>query len=297
MKRLIIASVLFLAPAFGFASGGAVHLEESNIDLADKESLQRGAKSFVNYCMGCHSLQYMRYNRMGEDLGLDDVQVRQNFIFDGETKPGDLMVSAMRPEDGEKWFGTAVPDLTLVTRWRSADWVYSYLKGFYVDEGRPYGVNNAVFPDVGMPHVLAGLQGMQKPVYGEAEGEDLLRPRESWVHATQGKETPNHESRSYQEYQSQGHLTHHQEVPGSIPGPAGGKPTPSLFQSPDEIRPEQAESWKESQSHPGDDGNPQGEEEHSGIQAHLMEAGKIPGSDGLQEIQSGMGQADAQDPS
>ena len=110
MKRLIIASVLLLAPAFGFASGGDVHLEESNIDLSDKESLQRGAKSFVNYCMGCHSLQYMRYNRMGEDLGLDEVQVRQNFIFDSETKPGSLMVSAMRPEHGEKWFGTAVPD-------------------------------------------------------------------------------------------------------------------------------------------------------------------------------------------
>lgn len=190
MKRLIIASLLFLAPAFGFASGGGVHLEDANIDLADKESLQRGAKYFVNYCMGCHSLQYMRYNRMGEDLGLDDVQVRQNFIFDGETKPGDLMVSAMRPENGEKWFGTAVPDLTLVTRWRSADWVYSYLKGFYVDESRPYGVNNAVFPDVGMPHVLAGLQGMQKPVYGEAEGDGHHGPLEGFEQVSAGTMSP-----------------------------------------------------------------------------------------------------------
>jgi ubiquinol-cytochrome c reductase cytochrome c1 subunit len=172
MKRLIIASAFLLVPAFALAAGGeSVQLEDANIDLADKESLQRGARTFVNHCMGCHSLQYMRYNRMGEDLGLDEVQVRQAFIFDSETKPGDLMVSAMRPEDGEKWFGTAVPDLTLVTRWRDADWLYTYLKSFYVDESRPYGVNNAVFPDVGMPHVLAGLQGLQKAVYEEAEGE------------------------------------------------------------------------------------------------------------------------------
>jgi len=171
MKRLIIASVLFLAPTFGLASGGEVHLEDANIDLADKESLQRGAESFVNYCMGCHSLQYMRYNRMGEDLGLDNVQVRQDFIFN-DAKPGDQMVSAMRPEDSEKWFGTPVPDLTLVTRWRSPDWVYTYLKSFYLDESRPFGVNNAVFPDVGMPHVLGGLQGLQKAVYAQEEGED-----------------------------------------------------------------------------------------------------------------------------
>jgi len=171
MKRLIIASVLFFAPAFASASGGGeVHLEDADIDLADKASLQRGAKSFVNYCMGCHSLRYMRYNRMGEDLALDEVQVRQGFIFNN-AKPGDLMVSAMRPEDGEKWFGTAVPDLTLVTRWRSPDWLYTYLKSFYLDETRPYGVNNAVFPDVGMPHVLGELQGLQKAVYTQVEGE------------------------------------------------------------------------------------------------------------------------------
>jgi ubiquinol-cytochrome c reductase cytochrome c1 subunit len=172
MKKLIIASVLFLAPTFTLASGGGgVHLEDADIDLSDKESLQRGARYFVNHCMGCHSLQYVRYNRMGEDVGLDEVELRQSFIFDKETKPGDVMESAMRPKDGAKWFGTAVPDLTLVTRRRSADWVYTYLKSFYLDDSRPFGVNNAVFPDVGMPHVLAGQQGFQKAVYGEAEGE------------------------------------------------------------------------------------------------------------------------------
>ena len=172
MKSLLIASILLLVPAFASASGGTgLYLEEADIDLADKESLQRGADYFVDYCMGCHSLKYMRYNRMGEDLGLDEVQIRQDFIFDKETKPGDLMVGTMRPQDGEKWFGTAVPDLTLVTRWRDPDWVFTYLKSFYMDESRPYGVNNAVFPEVGMPHVLAGLQGLQKAVYTRAEGE------------------------------------------------------------------------------------------------------------------------------
>lgn len=190
MKRRIISSILLLLPALGLAAGGGgVHLEDADINLADKESLQRGAKYFVNYCMGCHSLQYMRYNRMGEDLGLDEVHVRQSFIFDGETKPGDLMVSAMRPEDGEKWFGTAIPDLTLVTRWRNPDWVYTYLKSFYADESRPYGVNNAVFPDVAMPHVLAGLQGVQKAVYGEAEGEGH-GPLEGFELVTTGSMSP-----------------------------------------------------------------------------------------------------------
>jgi ubiquinol-cytochrome c reductase cytochrome c1 subunit len=90
----------------------------------------------MNYCMGCHSLQYMRYNRMAEDLGIDETTLRQNLIF-GDAKPGDLMTNSMRPEDGEKWFGTAVPDLTLVTRWRSPDWVYTYLKSFYTDRPVP----------------------------------------------------------------------------------------------------------------------------------------------------------------
>jgi ubiquinol-cytochrome c reductase cytochrome c1 subunit len=108
----------------------------------------------------------MRYNRMAEDLGIDDAMLRQNLIF-GDAKPGDLMTNSMRPEDGEKWFGTEIPDLTLVTRWRSPDWVYTYLKSFYVDPSRPYGVNNLVFPSVGMPHVLAGLQGVQEPVFEE----------------------------------------------------------------------------------------------------------------------------------
>jgi ubiquinol-cytochrome c reductase cytochrome c1 subunit len=171
MRKLIIASILLLAPALVPTLAGAsegAKLEAANIDLADKPSLQRGAKYFVNYCMGCHSLQYMRWNRMAADLGIDESNLRKNLIFTG-AKPGDLMTNAMRPEDGEKWFGTAVPDLTLVTRWRSPDWVYTYLKSFYIDETRPWGVNNVVFPKVGMPAVLAPLQGEQKAVLHPAE--------------------------------------------------------------------------------------------------------------------------------
>ncbi len=193
MKRLEV--LLFLAalaapvvaPTDALAAGGGhVHLEDARVDLTDKESLHRGAKHFLDHCMGCHSLQYLRYNRLGQDLGMDEVQVREEFIYT-DAKPGDLMKSAMRPTDAEKWFGTAVPDLTLVTKWRTPDWVYTYLKSFYQDEARPYGVNNALFPDVGMPHVLANLQGMQKAVYAEPQGEaeaghgalerlELLRP-------------------------------------------------------------------------------------------------------------------------
>ena len=170
MNKLIIASVLGLLPALGMASGGA-QLESANIDLRDQASLQRGAKTYVDNCMGCHSLKYMRYNRMGADLGISEADLRKDYIL-GDAKPGDLMTNAIRPEDAEKWFGVAVPDLTLVTRWRSPDWVYNYLKSFYVDPTRPWGVNNVVFPAVGMPHVLQGLQGVQEPVMAEHHGAE-----------------------------------------------------------------------------------------------------------------------------
>jgi ubiquinol-cytochrome c reductase cytochrome c1 subunit len=187
MRKLIIASILLLGPALAptvsLAEEGP-SLQSAGIDLTDKASLQRGAKYFVNYCMGCHSLKYMRWNRMAEDIGIDQKDLRENYILTG-AKPGDLMTNAMRPEDGEKWFGTAVPDLTLVTRWRTPDWVYTYLKSFYLDDTRPWGVNNVVFPKVGMPAVLAPLQGEQKAVLGKPdepgatppiEGLELVKP-------------------------------------------------------------------------------------------------------------------------
>jgi ubiquinol-cytochrome c reductase cytochrome c1 subunit len=171
MRTLIFALLLLAAPFTAMAAGGhGPELQDANIDLKDKSSLQRGAKYFVNYCMGCHSLQYMRYQRMADDLGIPDDELRANLLF-GDAKPADMMTNALRSEDGEKWFGTEIPDLTLVTRWRSPDWVYSYLKSYYVDDSRPYGVNNLVFPDVGMPHPFAHLQGTQAPVFAGGHGE------------------------------------------------------------------------------------------------------------------------------
>jgi len=177
MKKLI-AVVFALLPALTLAAGAKVHLDDAMVDLDDQASLQRGAKYFANYCMGCHSTKFARYNRVARDLGIDEKDMEENLIF-AETKIGNLMKIAMRPEDSKKWFGATPPDLTLVARVRGSDWVYTYLRSFYADETRPYGVNNAVFKDVGMPHVLEGLQGKQ--VKGTAPvvvGFDPLTGRE-----------------------------------------------------------------------------------------------------------------------
>lgn len=129
-------------------------------------SLQRGAKYFVNYCLSCHSAQYSRYSRVGKDLELSDELVKENLMFT-EQKIGDTMDVAMTDEEATAWFGAVAPDLTLITRSRSPEWVYTYLKSFYLDDTRPMGVNNALFQNVAMPHVLWRQQGWQKPVYGE----------------------------------------------------------------------------------------------------------------------------------
>lgn len=159
MKKLLIALVT-LVPSLAFAAGGSnVHLESANIDLNDKESLQRGLEHFQHSCAGCHSTQYQRYSRVADDLEISIDDMRAKYMFDENAKPGDLMENAI-PEDGAaKWFGATPPDLTLVARVRGEDWIYTYLKGFYKDESRPFGVNNTVFPMVGMPHVLEHLQG------------------------------------------------------------------------------------------------------------------------------------------
>ncbi|MFQ2701549.1 cytochrome c1 [Aeromonas caviae] len=157
MKRIIFA-VLALLPGLVLASGGGFPLDKAEYDLSDKASLQRGAATFMNYCAGCHSTQYQRYNRVAADIGIPDDLMKDNLVFTG-AKIGDLMKSAMSEKDAARWFGAPPPDLTLVARVRGADWIYTYLRSFYVDETRPFGVNNAVFPSVGMPHVLEPLQG------------------------------------------------------------------------------------------------------------------------------------------
>lgn len=160
MKKLLIALVT-LVPSLAFAAGGAnVHLESANVNLNDTESLQRGLDHFQHYCAGCHSTQYQRYNRVAEDLDISLDDMRSKYMFDSNAKVGDLMENAIPKVDAEKWFGAAPPDLTLVARVRGEDWIYTYLKSFYQDDSRPFGVNNTVFPSVAMPHVLQELQGL-----------------------------------------------------------------------------------------------------------------------------------------
>ncbi len=174
MRKIILSLLLVLLPGLTFASSGGAHLDKADIDLHNKQSLQRGARLFVNYCLSCHSAQFQRYNRMARDIGLTDDQVIENLMFASD-KVGSTMTVAMSRADGKTWFGAAPPDLSLTARSRGVDWLYTYLRTFYVDETRPFGVNNIVFPSVGMPHVLLDLQGVQKPVYKKDEhGNEVI---------------------------------------------------------------------------------------------------------------------------
>ncbi len=140
---------------------GTMPCDRIELDVENTASLQKGAQTYMNYCMGCHSLQYARYNRVAEDLGIPEDLMQGNLIFDPEVKVGSLMENAMDKDRAKVWFGAAPPDLTLVARARNPNWLYTYLRTFYQDEGRPYGVNNRVFENVGMPHVLLELQGLK----------------------------------------------------------------------------------------------------------------------------------------
>jgi ubiquinol-cytochrome c reductase cytochrome c1 subunit len=162
--RALLLCLLFL-PAFACTAAEDVRLDRAPLNPDDPASLQSGARTYVNYCLGCHSLGYMRYNRM-RDLGLTEQQIRDNLILTG-SKVGDLMSAAASPKDAKEWFGVPPPDLSVIARSRAshagsgADWLYTYLRGFYRDDTRPTGWNNTVFPNVGMPHVLWQLQGEQ----------------------------------------------------------------------------------------------------------------------------------------
>lgn len=155
----IILFFLFLIPLTALASGSNVTLDQAPIKPTDTLSLQRGAQIFVNYCLTCHSADFMRYNRL-KDLGLSKKQIRENLIFTGQ-KPGDLMTIAMKKKEAMKWFGVIPPDLSVIARSRGADWLYTYLRQFYRDESTATGWNNLVFDKVAMPHVLYQLQGEQ----------------------------------------------------------------------------------------------------------------------------------------
>lgn len=173
LRNLFIVVTLAVMPVAGQAEVAGLVLEKHRLNLGEK-SLQRGLKYFVNYCMGCHSAAYSRYNRVAADLNLTEQQMLENIIFtrdaDGnQTKIGEKMMIAMSTEYGKETFGIAPPDLSVTARSRGADWIYTYLKSFYLDEARPLGVNNTVFENVGMPHVLWPLQGWQKKAEHHAD--------------------------------------------------------------------------------------------------------------------------------
>lgn len=193
MKKILVL-IAGLIPMLALAAGGDVKLDKHMTDLRDTASLQRGAKTYMNYCMACHSLEHSRYNRVAKDLGIPDELMQENLVF-ADKKLGDLMTNAMRRDDAKRWFGAAPPDLTLVARVRRPDWLYSYMLSFYADETRPYGVNNEVFKDVGMPHVLAELQGLQakgkaqvKVGYDTLTGQEVTEERDNVLYlAESGK--------------------------------------------------------------------------------------------------------------
>ncbi|MEG3592167.1 MAG: cytochrome c1 [Pseudomonadota bacterium] len=146
-------------------------------DISDQASLQRGAKYFVNYCLGCHSLEHASYERTGRDIGLTNDLIEKNLIFT-KNKITDKIISAMDQQEAEQWLLAKPPDLTLVARARGTDWVYSYLMTFYKDENRPTGVNNWRYPNTAMPHVLLSLQGMQAANFVNTTDEDGITRKE-----------------------------------------------------------------------------------------------------------------------
>lgn len=160
MKKLFAAFVFAALPALSMGAASDYPLDKVDIDLTDKAAMQDGLRTFANYCMGCHSAQYQRYERVADDLGIPHEVMLENVVFN-DSKIGDHMKIGMTPNDAKAWFGAAPPDLTLVARVRGTDWLYTYLRTFYEDEKRPLGANNKLFPNVGMPNVLVGLQGRQ----------------------------------------------------------------------------------------------------------------------------------------
>lgn len=175
MRKLALTLTLLLTSFGVLASGGKscgqIDCYDVDVDLRDQASMQRGAATFINYCMGCHEAGYSRYERVATDLGIPLELAEENLIFD-DSKIGDLMVDAMPEKAAKTWFGATPPDLTLVARSRGSEWLYTYLLTFYQDTSRPWGINNLAFKDVGMPNVMAELQGTQKCLPGaDAEHE------------------------------------------------------------------------------------------------------------------------------
>jgi ubiquinol-cytochrome c reductase cytochrome c1 subunit len=183
MKRLLF--VLLLAPVIAWGAEAGYRLDPSPHDIRDLVSLQNGAKLYVNYCLGCHGAQFMRYNRMTE-IGLTEAQIRDNLLFTGD-KVGETMKTALPAKEAKSWFGVAPPDLSVIARSRGPDWLYTYMRTFYRDPKTTTGWNNAVFPNVGMPHALWTMQGervFETRVSKDASGHDKVEQK--WTQLSEG---------------------------------------------------------------------------------------------------------------
>jgi len=166
---LALSACFFMSQAQ--ASGGGAQLAPANIDPDNIASLQRGARNFMNYCSGCHSAQYVRFNTIGKHLKLSEEQLIDNLMFNAE-KTFETIKAAMRPEDAARWYGKAPPDLSLMARAKGADYIYNFLKGFYVSPASPTGVDNLVLAGTSMPHILWELQGYQAADFEHHQNED-----------------------------------------------------------------------------------------------------------------------------
>ena len=186
MKKMAFALLLgLLLPLQALAQEEGFRLDHSPNDPRDIVSLQEGARTFVNYCQGCHGAQYMRYNRLAE-IGLTEAQIRDNLMFTVD-KVGETMKTAMPAKEAKSWFGVAPPDLSVIARSRGADWLYTYLRTFYRDPKSATGWNNVVFPNVGMPHALWTLQGERKLEVEKVKEAGEERLEYKWVQLTPGK--------------------------------------------------------------------------------------------------------------
>ena len=183
--RLAAIATLIIS-AEGFAAGGGAKLEPSNIDPGNISSLQRGARNFMNYCSGCHSAQYVRFNTIGKYLELSEEQLVDNLMFNAE-KTFETINASMPAKDAARWYGTAPPDMSLMARAKGADYIFNFLKGFYLDPDSPTGVDNLVLEGTSMPHVLWELQGYQKAKFQEHTVDGITSHEfESFEEATKG---------------------------------------------------------------------------------------------------------------
>ncbi len=172
MLRTATTIAALLVASLGFAAGGGADLESADIEPGNTASLQRGARNFMNYCSGCHSAQYVRFNTIGKHLELSEEQLIDNLMFNAE-KTFETIRSAMPAEDAARWYGTPPPDMSLMARAKGADYIYNFLKSFYLDPSSPTGVDNTILAGTSMPHVLWELQGYQKAVFSEHTDGDV----------------------------------------------------------------------------------------------------------------------------